>query len=101
MDFTTGKKCGRRPMLAPAKITTAILGGALFCQLAACGYSQEEWDQKVRENSALTQQLAAEQKTSAKCSSDYAAANQELDGLKRQFQERGVSLDSLTQDFEQ
>src|SRR5688572_10489678 len=101
VDFKTGKKCGRRQMLASAKISTAILAGGLFFQLAACGYSQEEWDQKVRENSALMQQVAAQEKTSAKCSADYATANQELDGLKRKFQERGVSLDSLAQDLEQ
>src|SRR6185436_13769521 len=81
-DSTTGKKCGRRPMLASAKISTAILTGGLFFQLAACGYSQEEWDQKVRENSALMQQVAAQEKTNAKCSADYATANRELDGLK-------------------
>jgi len=88
-------------MLASAKISTAILTGGLFFQLAACGYSQEEWDQKVRENSALMQQVAAQEKTNAKCSADYATANRELDGLKRKFQERGVNLDSLTQDLEQ
>src|SRR5262245_29589120 len=86
--FTTGKKCGRRQMLASAKISTAILAGGLFFQLAACGYSQEEWDQKVRENNALMEQVAAQEKTSAKCASDYATANTELDGLKRKFQER-------------
>jgi len=88
-------------MLASAKISTAILASGLFFQLAACGYSQEEWDQKVRENSALMQQVSAQEKTSAKCAADYATANQELDGLKRKFQERGVSLDNLTQDLEQ
>src|SRR6185436_274057 len=101
VDITTSKKCGRRQMRASAKISTAILTGGLFFQLAACGYSQEEWDQKVRENSALTQQLAAEQKANAKCAADNATANQELEGVKRQFQERGVSLDNLTQDLEQ
>jgi chemotaxis protein MotB len=88
-------------MLASAKITKTILAGSVFFQVTACGYSQEEWDQKVRENTALTQKLAAQEKTSAKCAADFVAANQELDGVKRQFQERGVSLDNLTQDLEQ
>jgi chemotaxis protein MotB len=88
-------------MLASAKISTAILAGGLFFQLAACGYSQEEWDQKVRENNALLQQVAAQEQAASKCTADNAAASQELDGLKRKFQERGVSLDSLTQDLEQ
>jgi chemotaxis protein MotB len=88
-------------MLASAKISTAILTGCLFFHLTACGYSQEEWDQKVRENSALLEQVSAQEKANAKCATDNAAAGQELDGLKRKFQERGVSLDSLTQDLEQ
>jgi chemotaxis protein MotB len=88
-------------MLASAKISTAILAGGLFFQLTACGYSQEEWDQKVRENSALMQQVAAQEKANSKCAADHATANQELEGLKRKFQERGVSMDSLTQDLEQ
>src|SRR5688572_1723723 len=100
-EFTARKKCGRGQMLASAKISTAILAGGLFFQLAACGYSQEEWDQKVRENSALMEQVAAQEKASSKCAADNAAASQELEGLKRKFQERGVSMDSLTQDLEQ
>ncbi|MEY4544034.1 MAG: hypothetical protein RL685_229 [Pseudomonadota bacterium] len=88
-------------MLASPKISTAILAGGLFFQLAACGYSQEEWDQKVRENSALMEQVAAQEKANTKCAADHTAANQELDGLKRKFQERGVSMDGLTQDLEQ
>lgn len=88
-------------MLASAKITKTILAGSVFFQVTACGYSQEEWDQKVRENAALTQKLAAQEKASAKCAADFVTANQELDGVKRQFQERGVSLDNLTQDLEQ
>src|SRR3569832_1755130 len=84
---TTGKKCGRRQMLASAKLSTAILTGGLFFQLAACGYSQEEWDQKVRENSALTQQLAAEQKASAKCAAGGAAAGRGRGGGGRRGQE--------------
>src|SRR5437762_6816136 len=34
---------------------------------AACGYSQEEWDQKVRENEALRSQLAAQKQAHDKC----------------------------------
>ena len=88
-------------MAASAKIGMGILAGGFFCHLVACGYSQEEWDQKVRENSALTQQLAAQQQAGEKCAADHGAATAELDTLKRQFQERGVSLDNMSQDLEQ
>jgi chemotaxis protein MotB len=88
-------------MAASAKIVLCILTGGFFCHLAGCGYSQEEWDQKVRENSALTQQLAAQRQASEKCTADFGAATTELDALKRQFQERGVSLDNMSNDLEQ
>jgi chemotaxis protein MotB len=85
---------------ASAKISRRILAGCIFFHLGACGYSQEEWDQKVRENTALTERLAAQQQQSNKCAADYAAASQELDSLKGKFQERGVSLDNMSQDLE-
>jgi chemotaxis protein MotB len=62
--------------------------------LIACGYSQEEWDQKVRENEGLRGELANERQAHKKCQTDYAAANQEIDNLKKQLTERGISLDS-------
>ena len=85
-------------MAASAKIGMGILTGCIFFYLSGCGYSQEEWDQKVRENAALTDQLAKQQQANNKCAADYGAAAQELDGLKRDFQQRGVSLDNVTQD---
>jgi chemotaxis protein MotB len=88
-------------MAASAKIGIWILAGGVFCHLVGCGYSQEEWDQKLRENEALTQQLAAQKQASEKCAADYATATTELDALRRQFQERGVNLDNVTQDLEQ
>ncbi|MFZ5895953.1 MAG: OmpA family protein [Myxococcota bacterium] len=63
----------------------------------ACGYSQEEWDQKVRENESLRTELANERQAHKKTQADYASANQEIDNLKKQLTERGISLDSLNQ----
>jgi chemotaxis protein MotB len=63
----------------------------------ACGYSQEEWDQKVRENESLRTELAKERQSHKKTQADYASANQEIDNLKKQLTERGISLDSLNQ----
>lgn len=62
----------------------------------ACGYSQEEWDQKVRENEGLRSELASERQAHKKCQADYASANQEIDELKKQLTERGISLDSMS-----
>jgi chemotaxis protein MotB len=68
---------------------------------AACGYSQEEWDQKVRENEGLRNQLAAQKQAHEKCESDYAAALHEVEDLKGKLRERGVNLDNLTQSLEE
>ena len=65
--------------------------------LTACGYSQEEWDQKVRENESLTSQLKAQTDAHKKSQSDYQEAVQEIDGLKKQLADRGANLDNLNQ----
>ena len=64
---------------------------------AACGYSQEEWDQKVRENEGLRNQLAAQRQAHEKCESDYAAALHDVDDLKGKLRDRGMNLDNLSQ----
>jgi chemotaxis protein MotB len=64
---------------------------------AACGYSQEEWDQKLRENESLQQQLKAEQAGHKKSQSDFQEATAEIDALKKQLADSGVNVNSLTQ----
>jgi chemotaxis protein MotB len=66
-----------------------------------CGYSQEEWDQKVRENESLRNQLAAQRQAHKKCEADYADALHEIEELKKQLRERGVNLDNLSASLEQ
>lgn len=74
---------------------------ALAVPITACGYSQEEWDAKVRENESLRNQLAAQRQAHTKCEEDYAAALHEVEDLKRKLRERGVNLDNLSQSLEQ
>ena len=50
--------------------------------LFACGYSQAEWDQKVRESEELRQQLAGEKSARDKAERDYADALEEIDALR-------------------
>lgn len=69
--------------------------------VSACGYSQEEWDQKVRENESLRNQLTAQRQAHDKCESDYAAALHDVEDLRQKLRERGVNLDNLTQNLEQ
>lgn len=66
-----------------------------------CGYSQEEWDQKVRENEQLRNQLAARQQAHQKCETDLSDALAEVDSLKSKLNQRGLSIDNLNADLEQ
>jgi chemotaxis protein MotB len=74
---------------------------ALSLGASSCGYSQEEWDQKVRENESLRNQLAAQRQAHEKCETDYAAALHEVEDLKQKLRERGMNVDNLTQSLEQ
>ena len=69
---------------------------AVVAFVAACGYSQEEWDQKVRESESLRNQLTAQRQARDKCEADYADALQEIEDLKRRLQESGVNLENLS-----
>ena len=81
-------------LVAPALLRSVV---AIFSlALVACGYSQEEWDQKVRENESLRDQLTTQRQAHKKCEADYAAALQQIDELKRQLTERGVNLENMS-----
>ncbi len=62
--------------------------------LSACGYSQEEWDQKLRESEKLASDLKAQRAAQKKSQSDNAQAIKEIEELKRQLTERGINLEN-------
>ncbi|HYJ08832.1 MAG TPA: OmpA family protein [Polyangiaceae bacterium] len=62
--------------------------------LTACGYTQEEWDQKVRENEKLAAELKAQREANKKSQADNAAAIKENEELKKQLNERGINLEN-------
>ena len=78
------------------KFLPLALIAALPLTLASCGYSQEEWDQKVRENESLRNQLAAQRQATKKCETDYADALHEIEGLKKTLKDRGINIDNLS-----
>lgn len=81
--------------------TRTAIGFVVATGLVGCGYSQEEWDQKVRENESLRNQLAAQRQAHKKCEADYADALHEIEDLKKKLKERGVNLDNLSASLEQ
>lgn len=96
-QMKTMRECeSRRPQRGLAR---GLVLGAILA--VGCGYSQEEWDQKLRENESINNQLKAQQQAHKKCSADYGAALQEVDELKRKLLERGVNLDNLAQSLEE
>ncbi len=81
----------------PLHLRRFSLAAALSFAASSCGYSQEEWDQKVRENEGLRNQLAAQRQAHEKCEADYAASLHDVEDLKQKLRERGMNLDNLTQ----
>ncbi len=69
--------------------------------LSACGYSQEEWDQKTRENETLRNQLEAQRQAYKKAEQDHADAVAEVEALKKKLRERGLNVENLTANLQQ
>ncbi len=61
-----------------------------------CGYSQEEWEQKVREIAMLRAELDAERQAHRNAEREYADAISEVDDLKKKLLARGVDLNNLS-----
>jgi chemotaxis protein MotB len=80
------------PTFCATVLTTLILFG--------CGYSQDEWDQKVRETEELRNNLAGEKSAREKAEADYADALEEIDALRQRLTERGLSVDTLSANLE-
>lgn len=80
--------------IAQASILTIALN------LFGCGYSQDEWDQKVRETEELRSNLAGEKSARAKAEADYADALEEIDALRAKLNESGMNMDSLSANLE-
>lgn len=94
----------KRNCVLGRQFRTVVVWGAgslASAALASCGYSQEEWDQKLREIETLQQQLRAQTQQNQKCDADYQAALAEIQDLKKKLLERGVNLENLTQSLEQ
>lgn len=68
--------------------------------VVGCGYSQEEWDQKVRETEAMRGKLGAQEVARRKCETDYADALHEADELRAQLKARGADLSHPGADIE-
>jgi chemotaxis protein MotB len=89
--------------MSSSSSVTRLFACSVFAALivAGCGYSQEEWDQKVRESEQLRVDLNRESQAKRKCESDYADALHELEDLKKKYRAQGLDLDNLNASLEQ
>jgi len=83
-----------RSRLARSSSLPFALLASLSLSLSACGYSQEEWDQKLRENEKLAAELKAQREAQKKAQADNAEAVKEIEDLKKQLTERGINLET-------
>jgi chemotaxis protein MotB len=71
-----------------------LLTCALFA-VGGCGYSEEEWQAKLREIKSLQEQLAAEAANNKKFQKELDEANAALEQLKTQLSEANVDVATL------
>ncbi len=83
------------------------VGGLMFAvtltasQLAGCGPSQDEFDQKVREIEKLKTALSAEQEQNKKAQLELSDAQARIEQLKEQLKNAGVDISNLNANLEQ
>ncbi|MCH2107686.1 MAG: hypothetical protein MK135_00010 [Polyangiaceae bacterium] len=80
-------------------LSTRIFFSIFFFIISSCGYSQDAWDQKVRESEELRDRLAAERRSREHTADDYADALERIESLEATLEERGLSLEELNQDL--
>jgi len=80
-----------------------LLSAALVAAptLAGCGYSEDEWQAKLREIDTLKGQLADEQKQSKKAQKEIEEAAAKIEQLKAQLKAAGVDISNLNANLEQ
>jgi len=65
-----------------------------------CGASRSDWEQKVRENEEVLTQLSDEQRARQQAEADYADTLDEVEAMKAQLSERGLSIDAMAASLE-
>lgn len=65
-----------------------------------CGVSRSDWEQKVRENEEALSRLSAEQAARQHAEADYADTLDEVEALRAQLSERGLSIDAMAASLE-
>lgn len=86
-------------MAASLRFSRRMLAVALVGYLSGCGYSQQEWDQKVRESEAMSAKIDSSERAREACAAELLAASKKLDDVESKLRERGVAIDTLGEDL--
>ena len=88
----------RATFLALKRTITGALAGTIVATMlfvSGCGYSEVEWQGKLKEIDSLKAQLQAEQQAHRKYEDDYNSARAEIDGLSQRLKQAGVDVEQL------
>ncbi|OQX67322.1 MAG: hypothetical protein B6A08_15880 [Sorangiineae bacterium NIC37A_2] len=86
-------------MRGVAETIRPLLGLSAFI-FFGCGYSQEELDQHIRTAESLRSDLATERALRKKAEADYADALEELENVRRDGEQKALSLSTAQADLE-
>ena len=83
-------------------IARLLLGSALLSGSSlGCGYSEDEWQSKLREIEGLRTQLSAEQEQNKKAKAELDEKSAQIDQLRAQLKAAGVDISNLNTNLEQ
>jgi chemotaxis protein MotB len=83
-------------------IARLLLGSALLSGSSlGCGYSEDEWQSKLREIEDLRTQLSAEQEQNKKAKAELDEKSAQIDQLRAQLKAAGVDISNLNTNLEQ
>lgn len=85
----------------PRRLTALSIGAVLSLSAAGCGYSEDEWQAKLREIEGLNNSLAAERSQHNKTKSELEEARKRTKKLEDDLREAGVNLSNVNAKMEE
>jgi chemotaxis protein MotB len=87
------------------RATSSLVVGSMLVGLVTpsigCGYSEDEWQAKLREIDSLKTQLGAEQSQSKKAKAEIEEREAQVEQLKQQLKAAGVDISNLNNNLQE
>ncbi len=84
-----------------ATLKYGVMISVALAVLTGCGHSEEEWQAQLDKYGKLSSEYDAEKATRAKANEDLATTKKRVDELRKQLEQMGVNLDSLSDQVNQ